>query len=127
MSFNAVILFGAIIGAIFLLIPIKEMKNSYFPIAVTALSAIVMAYSLKGAIPIFNYFNTFYNSDLSVYFKVLVKVLGITLVCNITTDLATEMGMNTLSGKVEFAGKIAVLLSAIPLFDQLFSEIERFI
>lgn len=121
------ILFGAIIGAIFLLIPIKEMKNSYFPIAVTALSAIVMAYSLKGAIPIFNYFNTFYNSDLSVYFKVLVKVLGITLVCNITTDLATEMGMNTLSGKVEFAGKIAVLLSAIPLFDQLFSEIERFI
>lgn len=121
------LLCGAVIGTIFLLLPVKEMKNSYFPIAVTALSALVMAHSLKGAIPIFNYFNVFYDSDLSVYFKVLVKALGITLICNITSDLAAELGMGTLSGKVEFAGKIAVLLSAIPIFDILFSEIERFI
>ncbi len=127
MSFNILLLCGAVTGALFLLLPVRELKNSYFAIAVTALSAVIMAYTLKAASPVFDYLNTFYDSSVSVYFKVLVKVLGITLICNITSDLASELGVSTLSGKVEFAGKIAVILSAVPIFDSLFSEIGRLI
>lgn len=127
MTLDMLLLCGAVIGTLFLLLPVKEMKNSYYPIAVTALSVLVTAYTLKGSTPLFNYFALMSDSDSSVYFKTLIKVLGITLVCNITSDLATELGMNTLSGKVEFAGKIAVLLSAVPVFDSLLAQVERFI
>ena len=106
---------------------LKEMKNSYYTIAVAALSLIVTAYTLKGAVPLLNYFSVLSESEASVYFKTLIKVLGITFICNITSDLTTELGMSTLSGKVEFAGKIAVLLSAVPIFDSLLSQVERFI
>ena len=127
MSFNVVLLCGTVTGVILLLLPIKELKISYFSIAVAALSVLVAVYTLKGAIPLFQYLNTFMDSELSLYFKVLLKALGISLVCNVTSDLACELGMNSLSGKVEFAGKVAILLSAIPVFEVLVTELEGLI
>ncbi len=127
MSFNILLLCGAVIGALFLLLPVKELKNSYFSIAVIALSVLVTASALKAVTPVLTYLGTFYDSAVTEYFKVLIKVLGITVICSITSDLAAELGVSTLSGKVEFAGKVAVILSAMPIFDSLFSEIGRLI
>lgn len=127
MTLDVLALCGAVTGAVLLILPVKEMKNGYYPIAITALSILITAYVLKSATPLISYFTVFSDGDAAQYFKILIKVLGITLVCNITSDLAIELGMSTLSGKVEFAGKIAVLLSAMPLFDTLLSKVESFI
>lgn len=127
MSFNIVTLCGAVVGAMFFLLPVKEFKDSYFSIAAVGISVLVTAYTLRGAVPLVGYINIFYNSEVSTYFKTLIKVLGITLLCNITSDIAAELGMKTLSGKVEFAGKIAVILSAMPMFDNLLAEVEKLI
>lgn len=127
MTLDVLVLCGAVTGAVLLILPVREMKNSYYPIAITALSMLITAYTLRSATPLINYFAALSDGDAAQYFKILIKVLGITMVCNITSDLALELGMSTLSGKVEFAGKIAVLLSAMPLFDTLLSQVESFI
>ena len=127
MSFSFILLCATAVGAIFLLTPLKELKNSYFIIAVTGLSLLLTVYSIKGVVPIFNYLKDFSESELSVYFKTLIKVLGISVICNITTDLANDMGMGGISGKIDFGAKVAIMLSALPILDKLLVEIKGLI
>ena len=127
MSFDIAVLCGAVAGSLFFLAPIKELKANYYSIAATALSALVMAYALKGFSPVMEYLNSLADTDVSIYFKVLIKALGIALICDFTSDLSKELGMSSLSGKVELAGKIAVILSALPILDELLLQVRKFI
>lgn len=52
----------------------------------------------------------------SDYILILLKVLGICFVTEFTCDTVTEAGMLSLSTNISFAGKIMVLLTAMPLF-----------
>lgn len=127
MRFDIMILCGAVIGSLFFLAPVKELKNNYYQIAAAGLSLLVTAYALKGASPIVEYLNSLADTEVSLYFKTLIKILGIAVICDFTVDLAKELGMSTLSGKVELSGKIAVVLSAMPILDDLLLKIEKFI
>lgn len=124
MNFDIVFLCGSVVGAMFLLIPMKELKNEYFTFAAVGLSVIIFVFSIKFAKPVFSYINSFLTSQGSVYLKTLMKVLGITLVTNLTSELASDFGMSAVAGKVEFAGKVAILMCAMPIYDELFSLVE---
>lgn len=121
MSFDILFLCGAVIGAMFLLLPMKELKKEYFTFAAVGLSVIIFTFSLKLAKPIFSYINSFMTQEGSLYLKTLIKILGITLVTNLTSELASDFGMTAVSGKVEFAGKVAILMCALPIYDELFT------
>lgn len=122
MSFNVFLLFGGIIASLVFIYPAKELKSSIYPIAVSAIAVIITAHTLRSSAPVFRYLEGFIDSDYSAYFKVLIKVLGITLASNMTSDIAAELGSVSLSGKVEFAGKMAIILSALPLLDSVLSR-----
>lgn len=118
---------GSVAGILILLLPLKEMKANSLGVAVTALSFLIIAYALKNIVPLLDYFTAFYNSETDTAFKTLTKVLGITLICNLVSDMATDFGMGSIAGKIEFVGKVAVLLSAMPLLDSLLSQVEGFV
>lgn len=107
-------------GAMFVLVPIKELKSEYFTFAAVALSVIIFVFSLKFAKPIFSYINSLMSFEGSLYLKILMKILGITLITNLTSELASDLGMSAVSGKVEFAGKVAILMCSMPIYDELF-------
>ena len=50
---------------------------------------------------------------------ILFKVIGICFVTEFTCDCATEAGLLSLSTNISFAGKILVLLTALPLFENI--------
>ena len=127
MSFNIVTLASAVVGALFILIPLKEFKNEYFKFAIAGLGILVFVISLKAAKPIFIYLEELANEEYSLYFKILIKVLGISIITNLTSELAFDLGANGICSKIEFAGKVAVLLSAIPIYDKLFGLIGEII
>lgn len=56
---------------------------------------------------------------------VLLKVIAICFVTEFTCDCVTEAGMMSLSTNISFAGKILVLIAALPLFDNILSVIKR--
>ena len=59
--------------------------------------------------------------------KILVKILGISIITNLTSEFSKDMGAESVSGKVEFAGKIAILLAAVPVYDNLFRLVESIV
>ena len=51
--------------------------------------------------------------------NILLKVMGICFVTEFTCDTVTEAGLLSLSTNISFAGKILVLLTALPLFQSI--------
>lgn len=120
MTFDIMTLCAAVVGAMFLLVPMKEMKSEYFMFATAGFAVIVFLVALKAAKPLFRYIEVLSYDGKSVYLKILTKVLGISIITSLTSEFALDLGMKGISGKVEFAGKVAVLLCAIPVYDELF-------
>lgn len=50
---------------------------------------------------------------------VMLKALGLALIAQIASDLCRDSGEQTLSGVVELAAKLGILLTALPLATQL--------
>ena len=53
------------------------------------------------------------------YGVVLMKTIGICFLCQFTSDACKDAGQNALAAKVELAAKIAVLLLALPLMENI--------
>jgi len=59
-----------------------------------------------------------YGLDSSAMGSAL-KITGICIVCDFTTDLCRESGMGALAGNVELAGKLCVAVISMPLAIEL--------
>lgn len=55
------------------------------------------------------------------YAAAMIKALGICYVVNLAADTCRDAGESALASKVELCGKVAVVLIALPLFEQLLS------
>ena len=59
------------------------------------------------------------TADLAILFK----VMGICFVTEFTCDCVTEAGLLSLSTNISFAGKVLVLLTALPLFQNILNVV----
>lgn len=59
----------------------------------------------------------------SEYILILFKVLGICFITEFTCDTVTEAGMLSLATNISFAGKVTVLIAALPLFRDVIAAI----
>lgn len=51
--------------------------------------------------------------------KILMKCLGVCYLCEIAGQVCREAGQTAIASKVELAGKAAVLLLCLPMFEEL--------
>lgn len=58
---------------------------------------------------------------------ILLKALGVCYLTQLGADCCRDAGETALAGKVELAGKAAILLLSLPLFEELISFVERLI
>lgn len=53
------------------------------------------------------------------YARVLLKAVGICFMCQFSSDICKDSGQSALATKVELAGKILILISALPLMEEI--------
>ncbi|WP_101844255.1 stage III sporulation protein AD [Halobacillus sp. Marseille-P3879] len=63
----------------------------------------------------------------SVYFKTILKIIGIAYITEFGAQLIRDAGLNSLASKVELAGKLFILMLAIPIITALIETILDFI
>ena len=80
--------------------------------------ALILAASLIGAVPVLDEIQELLSvSGLSnEYVVVLFKALGVCLLTQLAADACRDAGEQGLASKAEFAGKISMLVLALPLF-----------
>ncbi|HJB26596.1 MAG TPA: stage III sporulation AC/AD family protein [Firmicutes bacterium] len=52
-------------------------------------------------------------------FSILLKALGVCFITQLASDACKDAGEGAIASKVELAGKVVILLLAMPLFEQI--------
>ena len=73
----------------------------------------------------FEYLASFFR-DNQLYYEILFKITIVTYLCEFTSGLCKDAGYNSISTQIEMAGKVMILLSAIPVIMALIEVIENY-
>ncbi len=110
----------ALIGA-FTALLLKNGKGEYSLIIGLAMTFLVCGYVVMNLVEVVSTIQEVWsrvagNND---FLNILLRIVGITYVADLASDICKECGYATLSGQVLVAGKMGVLLAGFPIFMNL--------
>lgn len=116
---------GISVCGLFLTVLLRDYNKTVSLLVMLATSAIIFFLVLGGVTDIFDLI-----VDLSAgagsaaeYIKLMMKVLGITLISQFAADMCRDAGENSLANQTETAAKIIVVLMVLPLFETVLNII----
>ena len=86
---------------------------------------VVLLYIVNIAVPAVEYIK---NTAKRISFdgiEVVIKVIGIGFITQFVADVAVDCGNKSLSNQMIFAGRMCVIILAMPVFYQIFEIVER--
>lgn len=122
-----IILFGIITALIYL--SIKDIQpNIAFVIILTA-SIIILFGVVKQLQTILSVLRTLGEKATiqSYYLDTIFKIIGIAYITELGANMIKDAGLTGVSSKIELAGKIFILLLAIPIIQAVIETILQFI
>lgn len=110
----------ALIAAILAVI-LKQYRPEYAMILTVAAGCGILLLIVSTVMPVLDQAGTLIERTGidSTYFAVLVKALGLCYLTQFAADLCNDAGQTSLAGKIELAGKTAVVLLALPVITGL--------
>ncbi len=61
------------------------------------------------------------------YFKLLIKIIGITYLAELSADLCKDAGAGTLASQIELFAKLSILVLCMPIITSLLETIDYFL
>lgn len=86
---------------------------------------VILLYILKMIVPVAEYVRELTRNIYFDRFDVVLKAVGVGLITQFVSDTAIDCGNRSLANQMIFAGRICVLMLAIPVFVQVLGIIER--
>ena len=68
-----------------------------------------------------------YFSAYGSYFKLLIKIIGITYLAEFSADLCKDAGANTLASQIELFGKLSILVLCMPIMTSILETVDYFL
>ena len=60
------------------------------------------------------------------YFGILLKVIGITYICEFSASICKDAGYQSVASQIEMLGKLAVMFSGLPIILAVIEQLEGF-
>jgi stage III sporulation protein AD len=119
MDLLAVIGIGIVISIFSVLL--KQYKPEYAVVLSVIGTVLVFSLILLELIPVFSAVRGMMESVsfASDYIKILIKCLGICYLTEIGSQICKESGQLALASKVELAGKVLIVVLALPMMQEL--------
>lgn len=111
---------GCAVAAVIAAVLLKKYSAEFsFVISVCAVSAIVL-YVLACVVPSFDSIGSLFSKTgmSSDYLKIMFKCVGICFLTEFSCDCCKDASQAALSNAVLTAGRICVLMTALPLFNE---------
>lgn len=109
---------------------ILKQKNPEYALALSLTAGvIILAMIISAAQPLFDRMRSLLDASgtKADYVQILFKTLGLCFITQIACDACKDLGETAIATKVETAGKIAVLMVSLPLFDEILTIAGRLI
>lgn len=109
---------GIVLTALIINIVLKNYSKEFtflVNIVCTIIIFTLISKDLKGIVDRL----TSISNEISVllpYVKIMLKILGISMIAQLLSDLCRDNGENTLANQTELSAKIIILVTALPLF-----------
>ena len=109
---------GIVLTALIINIVLKNYSKEFtflINIVCTIIIFTLISKDLKGIVDRL----TSISNEISVllpYIKIMLKILGISMIAQLLSDLCRDNGENTLAIQTELSAKIIILVTALPLF-----------
>lgn len=68
-----------------------------------------------------------YLGGAETYLAVLLKVIGITYICEFSADICKDAGYGTVAGQIEVLGKLSVMFAGLPVLFAVIDQIQGFL
>lgn len=118
---NIVIIASAALIAAVLSMVLKQYKPEYSLFISIAAGVLIFLSVIAVIEPIIGFIGELTERAglEGVYGEVLIKSLAVCYITQLACDCCKDAGENAIAGKLQIAGKIAVLLIALPMFKSL--------
>lgn len=100
---------------------LRRYHQEYASVLSIAAGAVVLIALLSGLAPAFSEIkNLLSSAGLSAsYSQILFKTMGICFLAQFAADSCRDAGENVLASRVELAGKLAIVVLSLPLFENI--------
>ncbi len=126
MAVAKVAIFGII--AVVLTLFLRSYKSEWAVILSITAGTVLAIYLLRFLLELLQALKIWetYLGGISEYMGILWKALGITYLCEFSSDLCKDSGNTLIAGQIELCGKIAVMLLGMPVLWALMEAITGF-
>ena len=112
---------GIVICGVILCSVFKELKNEYSILIRIGITALVTVLSLTLFVPILTYIDEITkNTSIHQYIPTLIKILGIAIISELTSDICIDANESGLATRVSLFAKAEILVFTLPLIRSLF-------
>ena len=108
---------------------LRQIKSPFAEIISLATCLLIIFYSLTKLSAVFELVNTIggYFSEQKNYFKILLKIIGITYIADFSSNICKDAGYSAIAGQIEIFGKISILAISSPIILALLETIYGFL
>ena len=107
----------AVIIGVLLAIKLKGLGNPLWVSLSIALSLFVLIYAVNRLSFVFDFLNGVMDEIglESGYFEILIKIVGISYLCEFTANICRESGFLSVASQVEIGGKLTMMVLSMPI------------
>ena len=106
-----------VLAALFIYLVFKDRRSDVAVLIIMAAGVLVFIFCLSELGQILNFLKNMSEKagiDM-VYLGIILKILAISYLASFASEICKDAGASSLASKVEFAGKIFILVLAIPI------------
>ena len=117
----------AVVGVIFIVL-LKEKNSSLSFFLMLALCMLIMFKLLDYMMILLEGFKAFeaYFDSSGYYIKLILKMVGVTYLCEFGTQICKDVGQGAIALQVELFGKIMVLIIGLPILLSIIEQLVTF-
>ena len=118
----------AIVGVL-LAIQFRGSKPEYATYIGLAVGIVIFFFSMRQVETVTAQFSRIksYLSGTEGYLSILLKVIGITYICEFSSDICRDAGYQTVAGQIEVLGKLTVMFAGLPILFAVIEQIQSFL
>lgn len=112
------------IAGVLLAIQFKSQKPEYGIYIGIGIGILIFAFCLRQMEAVLLQFQQIRNylGGAESYLSILLRVIGITYICEFSSGICKDAGYQSVAGQIEILGKLAVMFAGLPI---LFTVIEQ--
>ena len=117
------------ISGVILSLILKQIRSPFADLIGFATCLLIIFYSVSKLSYLFEWIDVLgsYITSQKSYFKILLKIIGITYVADFSSSLCKDAGYSAIAGQIEIFGKISILAVSSPIITSLLETVFSFL